>query len=246
MRKTPVLSAFLAASVLGALVGCTAMPVPHATPAPTAHFTPVVFSGTFDSGKTIIVPGGAHSATITVVCGGEGTFGLDGVLNKNEAGLYGGCASGSHRYRLAVAAGETLDLEIQLSAKSASFVIEARFSGERFVADRELADQCAAMVTVGSDVFNAEDGFTRGALSLQQWKQKIAEAATALKPLLSDKPNILSPSFKAISAALGANGIAPGAFAGNSTPNYKSASSIVNQVCADNGDALYVMADYGG
>jgi hypothetical protein len=244
MRLTPVLSAFLAATVLGALVGRTTSPVPRATPAPAAHFAPVVFSGTYDSGKAIIVPKGAHSATIYVVCGGEGSYNLAGVLNKDLAGLDGVCESGSHSYQLAVAAGETLDLEMQLSAKDASFVIETRFSADRFLADAVLARECSAMATVESDAFNAEDGYTLGKLSVEQWQQNVSDAGTALRPLLSDKPNILSAALKTIDAALIAKGIAPGAFVGPS--DYTSAIGVVDQACEDNGDAIGLTGDYGG
>ena len=244
MRKAPVLPALAAVGVLIALAGCSALAVPRPTPTPAAQFTPIVFSGTFDSGKTIIVPPGAQSATIYVACGGGGSYTLAGALNKDEAGLGGGCASGGHLYQLAVAAGETLDLEIQLSASTASFVVETRFSADRFVEDSELARQCSALVTVGSDVFNAEQGFTLGALSLEQWKQRVTDALHALQPVLSDKPNILSAPLRTMSDSLGATGVAPGAFVGPS--GYASAMSIAGQICSDNGDALYVMGDYGG
>ena len=243
MRKAPVLRAFLAASVLLALVGCTTAPVPRAA-APAAHFTPVVFSGTYDSGRSILVPKGAHSATVYIVCSGGGSYNLGGVLNKDIAGLGGGCASGSHLYQLAVAAGETLDLEIQLSAKDASFVIETRFSTDLFAADSELARQCAALWTVGSDVFNAEQGFTLGALSLEQWRHKVSDASAALEPVLTDKPNILSAPLNTMRDSLDATGIAPGAFLGATT--YAGAMSIAGQVCSDNGDAIGIMGDYGG
>ncbi|MDQ1546686.1 MAG: hypothetical protein QOH69_1590 [Actinomycetota bacterium] len=244
MRKTPVLGAFLAASVLGALVGCTATLLPRATPTAAAHFTPVVFSGTYDSGRSITVPKGAHSATVYVVCSGGGSYNLSGVLNKDLGGLNGGCGPGSQLYQLAVAGGETLDLEIQVSAKDARFVIETRFSASHFAADSELARQCSALVTVGSDIDNAEQGFTLGALSLAQWRQKVSDASAALKPVLSDKPNVLNAQLKTMGDSLGATGVAPGAFVGPS--GYASAMSIAGQICSDNGDALYVMGDYGG
>ncbi len=240
MRKTPAVFAVVALTALISTAGCSA-----STPKPAVgpRFAPVVFSGTVDGDKTFIVPKGARSATISVVCGGEGFFGLDGALNKDQSGLNGGCGYGSHRYNLAVAGGEALDLHMKVT-KNGSFVVETRFSPDRFVANAELAAQCAEMIAVGSDVFNAEDGFTRGALTLAHWKQQMAGAAAALRPVLSDKANVVTAPLKTIEDALVAPGIAPGAFDGPS--NYTNAMSIVNQVCSDNGDALYVNAEYGG
>jgi hypothetical protein len=125
-------------------------------------------------------------------------------------------------------------------------VVETRFSSDRFAVDTELAGQCAAMVTVGSDVFNAEDGYTRGKLSLQQWQQKVSAAAGILQSLDTAKTNILSAPLKTLHLALTVPGIAPGAFAGSDATVYNAAMSIVQQVCADNGVATYVNADYGG
>ena len=106
----------------------------------------------------------------------------------------------------------TLHLELELDTVG-SFVVDARFSSDRYVEDPELAKQCA-VVTVASDAFNAEDGYTRGAVTLPEWRQRIATASGALAPLSGEKANILSAPLKTISDALTAPTAEPGAFQG--------------------------------
>lgn len=241
MRKPPVAPAAIALLAVFALAGCSTVTPPR-TPTPT--FSPIVFTGSAAGEKDITVPITAHSATFTVACGGGSFFNLDGALNPNENGLGGACDSGTHRYEMSLGTLRTLHLEIELP-NGGTFVVQTQFSAARFAVDKELAGQCAAMVTVGSDVFNAEDGFTRGKLSLPQWQQKVSDAAGILQSLDSEKTNILSAQLKTLRSALTAPGVAPGDFGGKAS-DYNAAVSIVQQVCADNGVATYVNADYGG
>ena len=244
MRKPPVVLALVGLVAVIATAGCSPVtPRPMRTPTPT--FAPIIFSGSLAGEKEITVPLAAHSAAITVVCSGASFFTLDGALNQNGGGVGGVCEGATHDYELALGTRRTLDLEIELP-KGGTFVVETQFSTDRVVTDTELAGQCSAMVTVGSDVFNAEDGFTRGKLSLQQWQQKVSDAAGILQSLGSDKTNILSAQLTNLHSALTAPGVAPGDFEGNHAADYNAAMSIIQQVCADNGVAIYVNADYGG
>lgn len=240
MRKSPSALALVVAAALFALTGCS---VSAPRPTPTPNLAPVIFSGKAVGAKIVFVPEGVHSASITVACGGQGFFELDGALNKNGSGLRGDCESGTHRYELALTPRQSVDLHFQVT-KNGRFVVETRLSPDRFVGDPELVAQCKAMVDVGSDVFNAEDGYTRGALTLAEWNQRIADASSALQPSLTDKTNILSATLKAIDRTLRAEGIAPGAFA--NTSEYTSAVDVVGQVCSASGHELYVNAEFGG
>jgi hypothetical protein len=240
MRKPPV--ALVALLAVFAVAGCSTVSPPR-TPTPT--FSPIIFTGSAAGEKDITVPIAAHSATFTVACSGGSFFSFDGALNPNGAGLGGACDSGTHRYEMSLGTLRTLHLQIELP-KDGTFVVETQFSPDRFVVDSELAAQCSTMVTVGSDVFNAEDGYTRGKLTLPQWRQKVSDAASLLQSLDSEKTNILSAQLKILRSALATTGIAPGDFGGDHAPDYNAAMSIIQQVCEDNGVATYVNADYGG
>jgi hypothetical protein len=244
MRKTPVGLGLVATVVLMALGGCTSN-APTAKPTPSREPVPVIFSGSESGEQDILAPAGSHSATITVVCGGDASFSLAGALNQDGNGLYGDCDGGTHSYHVEVAALRKLHLVIELT-KAGRYVVETQFSAKHANPDSELAAQCSAMVTVGSDVFNAEDGFTRGALSLAQWQHRVSEAANALPSAARGKSNILDPEITVIRADLTRAGLAPGAFEGSSGSDYNDAVSIVSQVCSDHGDAIYVNAEYGG
>jgi hypothetical protein len=242
MRKAPIV--LVALLTLFAVAGCSTLAPPR-TRQRTATFSPIIFTGSAAGDKDITVPITAHSATLTVACSGGGFFSLDGALNPNGGGVGGACGGGTHRYEMSLGTLRTLHLEIELP-KGGTFVVETRFSSDQFAVDKELAGQCAAMVTVGSDVFNAEDGYTRGTLSLQEWQQKVSAAAGILHSLDTAKANILSTQLKTLHSALSVPGIAPGAFGSGDASDYNAAMSIVQQVCADNGVATYVNADYGG
>jgi hypothetical protein len=244
MRNPPVAVAAIALLAVFAVAGCSTVS-PARTPKPIPTFSPIIFTGSAAGDKDITVPISAHSATFTVVCSGGSFFSLDGALNPNGAGLGGACDGGTHRYEMSLGTLRTLHLEIELP-KGGSFVVDTQFSPDRSVVDSELAGQCSAMVTVGSDVFNAEDGFTRGKLSLPQWQQKVSDAAGILQSLGSDKTNILSAQLTNLHSALAAPGVAPGDFEGNHAADYNAAMSIIQQVCEDSGVAIYVNADYGG
>ena len=178
MRKPPVAPAAIALLAVFAVAGCSTVPPPRES-IPTSTFSPIVFAGSAAGDKDITVPITAHSATVTVACSGGSFFSLNGALNPNAAGVGGACGGGTHHYEMSLGTLRTLHLEIELP-KGGTFVVETQFSATRFAVDKELAGQCAAMVTVGSDVFNAEDGFTRGKLSLPQWQQKVSDAAGIL------------------------------------------------------------------
>ena len=121
-----------------------------------------------------------------------------------------------------------------------------QFSPTRLVADEELSAQCAAMVTVGSDVSNAEDGLTRGKLSLAQWQQRMSDADNTLESLAPQKINILSAALQRVHRALTRTDLTPASFSGSSAYDYGMAISIVGQVCSDNGTTIYVNDEYGG
>ncbi len=244
MRKPPIVFALVGLLAVVATAGCSAVS-PRPTPTPSPTFAPIYFSGSLAGEKQITVPLAAHSAAITVVCSGESYFTLDGALNPNEGGVGGSCSGATHNYEMSLGTRRTLDLEIELP-KGGNFVIETQFSPAHFVVDSEISDQCSTMVTVGSDVFNAEDGFTRGKLSLQQWQQKVSNAAGALQSLGSTKTNLLSSQLKTLHSELTAPGIAPGAFGGSNATDYNAVMSIIGEVCEDNGVAIHVDAEYGG
>jgi hypothetical protein len=244
MRKAPVPATIVPLLVALVATGCSATS-PRATPTATISFAPVIFSGSLSGEQDVVVPEGAHSATITVVCNGQNDFSLSGAVNPDLAGVEGACGRGSVLYQLAVVAPRTLPLEIDLS-QGGSFVVETRFSANYLPVDRELATQCSAMSVVESDVFNAEDGFTLGDVSADQWQQRVAAAAIALRPQLSDGPNILSSTLKALSSALTAPSIAPGALEGNGETKYWDSLTIISQVCQNNGDPLAISGEFGG
>lgn len=243
MRKPAALLA-LAVTAVAAFSGCSAGS-PHPTPAAYHQTAPVIFSGIESGQKDILAPAGSHSATITVVCSGEAFFALRGALNPRVDGLYGGCNGGAHRYQLAVVALRKVHLDIELT-KQGKFVVETQFSPVHLARDEELSAQCDAMVTVGSAVSNAEDGFTRGRLLVAEWQQRMSDANKTLESLRTEKPNILSDALKDIHRDLAVPGLTPASFSESASADYGLAMSIVGQVCSDNGTAIYVNDEFSG
>jgi hypothetical protein len=245
MRKTLLTCAALTLVALFALTGCTPKTAaPHPTPTPT--FAPIVFGGSASVTRAITVPASAHSAHLTLVCSGAKFFHLDGVFANDEGGLDGTCDGGVHRYYAPVNSPSALDLQVMMPT-GGSFVLEARFSAEPFVPDVLLDDQCKTMVTVESDIFNAEDGYTLQKLTLTQWTGKIQDAARALQTLANQKSkDVLTSPLVALEGVISTPGLAPGAFTTNLPADYSAAHSIIDQTCSDNGTAIFVNADYGG
>ncbi|HEY1530912.1 MAG TPA: hypothetical protein VGF80_08860 [Galbitalea sp.] len=224
------------------VAGCTAT-APRQTPTATPRaFVPVDFAGTLSGEDDIRIPANAHSAFITVVCSGSNSFSLDGALNSTVGGLNGTCNGGLHRYTMRVGPLRSLNLQLELD-KVGTFVVDTRFSSDVYKEDAQLAKQCASVVVVASDAFNAEDGYTRGKVTLPEWHTRIATAAGALKPLSGERPNILTQPLTAVAVALAAPTAAPGAF---ERGDYESAMSEIRQVCEDNGVATYINAEFGG
>jgi hypothetical protein len=244
MRKTPGL--LVAALVLAALAtaGCTAVSTLR-TPSPSPTFASVIFSGTQSGEKVFSAPSAARSATITVVCAGDSFFTLTGALDDQYGGLTGQCNWGGYQYQLAIPAGQRLDLVFELQSPG-SFVVETRFSADRYSADAEIKRECSTMVTVGSDVANSEDGYSQGKVTAADWHTRIAAAVTALAKLRTDKPNILSAALANIRRDLTAPGIAPGAFDGTAGVSYQEPLRIVGQACAANGTPIYELGEFGG
>ena len=243
MRKSPLLAVTVLLAVL-AIAGCST-DAPRPTHSMTPPFVPVIFSGTQAGGKVFTAPPAARSATITVVCGGDSFFTLTGALDDESGGVSGQCNWGGYEYELAVPKGQKLDLELELQS-GGSFVVETRFSAGHYATDREVSRQCSVMVTVGSDVANAEDGYTRGEVSVADWHTRVSAAVTALNKLDPEKPNILSGPLKDIRQALTATGIAPGSINGGSGARYYDSLRIVGQVCTANGSPIYVLGEFGG
>lgn len=244
MRTFPLLLAALVLLPVVALAGCTSgSPRPASTP--VHRPATVIFSGTESGEQDILAPAGSHSAAITVVCSGEAVFSLYGALNPKVDGLSGACDLGTHRYQMTVEALRKLHLQIELT-KAGRFVVETQFSPARLVRDDELSAQCGAMVTVGSDVSNAADGFTRGKLSVAQWQQRMSDADNTLESLTPEKTNILSDAVKRIHRDITVSGLTPTSFSSSAPSDYGLTMNIVGQVCSDNGTAIYVNDEFGG
>jgi hypothetical protein len=212
--------------LLVALAGCTAAAAPKPTPSSP---TTIALEGTAAGQRTVRVPAGSGSATISIGC--EGSF-LSVTVDQEQNSRLAHCDA--EREVTVPLHGESLALQID-GYGMARYTLVVRFSRAPFRSDPTTTAQCRAAGNALSDITSAMNGVRLGQLDAAGARQLMLHAAAQLQGVPTDGQ--LGDDLYDLCSRILAN---PGADPNGLLPLNPT------QACADNESPIAVLSQYGG
>ncbi|GAB2463812.1 hypothetical protein HD599_000734 [Conyzicola lurida] len=249
--------ALVAVSIV--LAGCSvqeppAEVTPSVTAVDTSGWETISLSGSSSlSNQTFEIPSEARSIDLTVACAqGSVVFVSSGDPADPMAtpGAEAWCGSVTTQRLPLVETPRILRLSVGVP-DGATFAITGEFSTEQATSpDPAVEADCKRYFDLYSAVYNADDGFRLGLTSPEDWANQIAIAGRDASALDADSSEIMALQLPAIVATLNRTDLVPGSLTGvlgiERIPEFSAATNIFQQVCNRNGNALTIMAQYGG
>jgi hypothetical protein len=230
-----------------ALAACspspTAAPAASVAPVDTTDWPVVELTGTAAAEEWVTIPEGAASLRVHFACLGD-YFTIS--TNSPLADDRGGGCQGTRTYLLPVPDEERMALDIWISDES-HFALTGEFSTEVFTPDPAVTAQCEQLSAFLSRYLNADEGFSRGEVTAAEWRTEMDGAVAMITELERTATGLIGLEVPALVAGITAPAVVPGYFQGQREPDAMSAAStIVSDVCSDNGSGITIKAEYGG
>jgi len=230
------------------LTACTASPPatgPSETAAAvnTADWPAIELNSVGPVEKMIDVPAGAVSFRVSFACvSGNFSLSLGGALEDDRRG---GC-QGTRNYLLPVSESSTMQLYVFVPDDS-RFALTGEFTTDVFTPDPLITDACTQVSEYMSIYLNAEQGYQRSAITVEEWRTQMDEAVDLVTELQDTATGLIALQVPALVEGMSAPVVVPGYFLEQHEPTaMDAAGTIVGDVCSDNGSGLTIMSAYGG